>query len=269
MKHQIVEITPKMAALWLQKTPDFQRKMRAGVVESYARDMANGDWVVTHQGIAFDKHQQCIDGQHRLAAVLKANVPIKMMVTHDAPANAFNHVDIGYSRTTADVLRSQGDSWITNDHIAAARFIESDGSPNFVNVRRTPAEIRSLVEHHKNALHFVFQNIERKVKCVTVAPVIAAIGAGWYHEKDRVKLAGFIRLMVTGMAANQADDATAIRFREWLRDGTWNKTGMSRMECYYKTQRVVKAYMRGEQLTKLYTPSEIVYPLKQRLLPLP
>lgn len=269
MKHQTVEITPKMAAAWLQKIPEFQRKIRVGVVESYARDMAAGNWPLTHQGIAFDKQGQCVDGQHRLAAILKAGVAVKMLVTHDAPEGTYNHSDIGYGRTTADVFRAQGDGWITSDHIAVARIIESNGDSNFVVIKRSPAEIRTLVEHHKNAMHFVFQNIERKVKFVTVAPVVAAIAAAWYHEKDRVRLASFVRLMVSGMASDPVSDATAIRFREWLRDGTWSKSGAARMECYFKAQRVVKAYMRNEQLSKLYTPSEIVYPLKQRLLPLP
>ena len=264
MRYETLEITPETATKWLATNADFQRKLRQTVVDRYARDMLNGAWNLTHQGIAFDTKGRLIDGQHRLAAIAKAGVSVKMTVVLDTPSGAYDHVDIGFGRTTADVLKAQGEGWITNEHIATARFMEAGSNAKATTIARSPFELREMVEIHKNALAFVFQNIERHVRGVTIAPVLAAVGVAYYSELDRAKLADFLRLLVSGIAQDPARDSTTIRLREWLRDASGNGSSASRVEAFMKTQRVVKAYMDGEQLTKLYTPSELCYSLKRR-----
>lgn len=264
MRYETTEISPETATAWLANNADFQRKLRQTVVDRYARDMLNGAWNLTHQGIAFDTKGRLIDGQHRLAAIVKAGVPVKMTVVRDTPAGAFDHVDIGFCRTTADVLKTQGEGWITPLHIATARFMEAGSSIKGVNIARSPFEIREMVELHKNALTFVFQNIERHVKGVTTAPALAAVAVAYYAEMDRVKLADFLRLLVSGIASDPQQDSTVIRLRDWLRDASGAVSSASRLDSFMKTQRVVKAYMAGERLTKLYTPNEPCYTLKRR-----
>lgn len=264
MRYETMEITPETAAKWLESNAEFNRKLRQSVVDRYARDMLNGEWNLTHQGIAFDTKGRLIDGQHRLAAVAKAGVSVKMTVVRDAPAGAFDHVDIGLGRTTADVLKAQGEGWISHQHIAIARYMEAGANITAVNIARSPFELREMVEMHKNALAFVFQNIERNVRGVTIAPVLAAVAVAYYSEMDRAKLADFLRLLVSGIAQEPGRDSTTIRLREWLRDVSGAASSAARMETFMKTQRVVKAYMDDEKLTKLYTPNEPCYTLKRR-----
>lgn len=264
MRYEIVDITPKTASKWLESNAQFNRKLRQTVVDRYARDMLNGAWNLTHQGVAFDTKGRLIDGQHRLAAIAKAGVSVRMTVVRDTPAGAFDHVDIGFGRTTADVLSAQGEGWITNEHIAIVRFMEAGQNFKTITTARSPFELRDMVDMHKNALSFVFQNLERRVKGVTIAPVLAAVAVAYYSESNRAKLSDFLRLLVNGIAQDPIRDSTTIRLREWLRDATGNASAASRMEAFMKTQRVVKAYMVGETLTKIYTPSEPVYNLKRR-----
>jgi len=250
--------------MWQEKNAEFNRKLRQTVVDRYARDMLNGEWNLTHQGIAFDKTGRLIDGQHRLAAIQKAGVQVKMVVVRDAPSTAFDHVDIGFGRTTADVLKAQGEGWITNDHIAIARFMEAGSNVKSTCIPRSPFEAREMVEKHKNAISFVKQNCERSVRGITIAPVLAAVAVAYYSEMDRVSLAQFIRLLCSGIAVDPERDGTVIRLRDWLKDASGNASAGARFEAYLKTQRVLKAYMSREQLSKLYTPSEPCYQLNRR-----
>lgn len=263
MKYETIYVTPQQAEEWLYKNADFQRKLRDSIVDKYARDMINGQWKLTHQGIAFDTKGRLIDGQHRLAAVVKAGVPVKMLVVRDSPSEAYDHLDLGYGRTAVDVLKAQGEGWITNELIAVARFMEAGSNIKAATIARSPFELREMVETHKNALLFVFQNIERKVRGVTIAPVLAAIAVAYYIEKDRVKLAEFIRLLVSGVAQDPALDSTVIRLRDSLRDGSGEGNTVARISLFLKTQRVVKAYMDGESLSKLHVPSEPCYRIKR------
>lgn len=266
MKSEILDVTPAMAAEWLEKNANFNRKARMTIVERYARDMVIGQWMLTHQGIAFDCKGRLIDGQHRLLAVVKANTTIKMVVVRDAPATAFDHVDLGFGRTTSDVFKAQGDGWISNEHIAMARFIECGTDSRALITNRSPFELREMVEAHRNAIEFVLQNMERKVRGVTIAPVLGAIGSAYYSEMDRVLLASFVRLLVSGIAQDPERDSTVILLREWLRDNSGASSSGARYEAFLKTQRVVKAYMTGEKLSKLYTPAKCVYAVRRRVL---
>lgn len=75
----------------LETRNENNRKISEGVVDKYARDMENGDWCLTHQGIAIDVNGQLLDGQHRLAAVVKAKKNILMMVTVGVPLSFNNN----------------------------------------------------------------------------------------------------------------------------------------------------------------------------------
>ena len=108
-----IDITPDMAANWL-KNNFGNRPVKEDVVVAYARDMVNGVWVATHQGLAFDVDERLIDGQHRLKAVIMANKTVRMKVSFNLPAKiegsemtTMDCVDRGRTRSVADQLTIQ------------------------------------------------------------------------------------------------------------------------------------------------------------------
>ena len=64
--------------------------------------------MVTHQGIAFDVNGVLVDGQHRLAAVIEADVPVELTVFTEVGEGTFDVLDTGKRRTAADVLAIEG-----------------------------------------------------------------------------------------------------------------------------------------------------------------
>ena len=113
MRTQWMDIDPGTAAHWLQN--NFRnRPLYEDVITAYARDMANGDWPATHQGIAFNDRDELIDGQHRLHAVIRCGKTIRMMVTFGLAsvlagkqATTMDAVDRGRPRSVADQLKIQ------------------------------------------------------------------------------------------------------------------------------------------------------------------
>lgn len=107
------DVTPAMAEDWLRN--NFRnRPVSQDVVAAYARDMVNGVWIPTHQGIAFNARDELIDGQHRLLAIVKAGKTIRMMVTYNLPCEiegsemtTMDAVDRGRTRSVADQLKIQ------------------------------------------------------------------------------------------------------------------------------------------------------------------
>lgn len=112
-RSQWMDITPQMAAHWLEN--NFRnRPVKEDVVIAYARDMSIGDWVSTHQGIAFNDRDELIDGQHRLLAIIRSGMTIRMMVTFGLPSiirgremTTMDAVDRGATRSVADQLTIQ------------------------------------------------------------------------------------------------------------------------------------------------------------------
>lgn len=101
-----------------------QRFLSEKRVRGIVRALENGEWKVTHQGVALDADGVVIDGQHRLEAIRQYGKPVPIMVTSGVDRDAFSVIDVGAKRTAADALHIAG---FTNTNIlaAAARLVMS------------------------------------------------------------------------------------------------------------------------------------------------
>lgn len=107
MKTEIVQVTPRLAREWLNANTR-NRPLRPVHVERLRASFERGEYVMTHQGIAFSTDGTVADGQHRLTAIslLPDRYSFPMLVTygldHDA---AFPVIDVVMAtRSVSDVL---------------------------------------------------------------------------------------------------------------------------------------------------------------------
>ena len=108
MRSRVQTISPSKAAELLEANTT-NRPLSRAVVHSFAEAMRRGDWVVTHQGIAFDVNGVLVDGQHRLAAIIEADQPVELTVFTDVNEGTFDVLDTGKRRNAADVLAIEGE----------------------------------------------------------------------------------------------------------------------------------------------------------------
>jgi hypothetical protein len=108
VRSRVQSITPKKAAELLEANTT-NRPLSMPVVRAFAEAMKRGDWLVTHQGIAFDTNGVLVDGQHRLAAIIEAEVPIDLTVFTEVEPGTFDVLDTGKRRNAADVLAIEGE----------------------------------------------------------------------------------------------------------------------------------------------------------------
>jgi len=101
-------VTPVKAAEYLARNTA-NRPLSQRTVRDFAQAMRRGEWRVTHQGIAFDTTGALVDGQHRLAAIIEAEVPVEVTVFTEVPVGAFDVLDTGKRRNAADVLAIDGE----------------------------------------------------------------------------------------------------------------------------------------------------------------
>lgn len=119
--YHVIDITPATAKRWLRQNTH-NRNLRDRVVNSYAADMRDGNWVEDGQAIKFARGDialfdnpyltggPLLDGQHRLSAIVAANVTIRMLVVTGLPASTQDTMDTGAKRVLADALKLRGES---------------------------------------------------------------------------------------------------------------------------------------------------------------
>lgn len=103
IRSRIMEIGPDEAKALLAANYK-NRTVRHNVVNRYAKRMREGDWLPTHQGIAFSSTGRGLDLQHRLLAVIKSGCTVQIMVTEGLDDKVFEVIDKHQSRSTGDSI---------------------------------------------------------------------------------------------------------------------------------------------------------------------
>lgn len=94
----MVYITPELAKFWLENNNSRNRKIIREHVKMLATDIMNGQWMQNGQPIVFGTDGNILNGQHRLAACVEANLPIENMVATGVDPNAFSTYDTNKRR---------------------------------------------------------------------------------------------------------------------------------------------------------------------------
>ncbi len=117
---RLERITPTLAAEWLT-TMVSNRTPSEAIVLKYAIEMDEGRWKVNGETIKFNARGQLFDGQHRLRACILADKPFLSLVARGLDEDVFCTVDVGRSRTHADIFGIAG--WAQNRNAAACASV--------------------------------------------------------------------------------------------------------------------------------------------------
>lgn len=108
-----ISVTPSMAEKWLARNTH-NRNLRPVSVDRYARAMSAGKWQNSPDAIMFvgdrdDPQSTLTNGQHRLAAIVKANVAVTLLVMDRCTWADQEETDHGMKRSLSDVLKLRGE----------------------------------------------------------------------------------------------------------------------------------------------------------------
>lgn len=123
----------------LMATNDKNRNLRPDLITKFTHDIEAGRWVLNGETIKIDATGQLIDGQHRLAAVIKSNESIDTLVVRGLPASVQETIDSGASRTFGDLLKLRGEHhYYTLAAITRMAWLISTGGKPTAGGFRTP-----------------------------------------------------------------------------------------------------------------------------------
>lgn len=259
IKTEVMTITPKQAKLWLERSNTNNRVMRPDTAKKFARDIKNGNWQLTHQGIAFYSDGTIADGQHRLMAVVLADKAVRMSVTRNLPKVAAHAIDQNTPRMAIDTIHiAGGPKWIERNVVAAIRFIKTKMGNHTDQL--TVSEILEYALANEDDLRFAIGLISNKKKYITTAGMVFVYYAALRAGESRELLKRFSEVMFSGESHGPHENA-AIRLREFLmtNPNCWN--GAERLDTAKRAQKAVKVFCQKQPMMVLRTPNEFVYPI--------
>lgn len=190
VKAEVEKITPEKAIRWLEDTEKSEEVRNRGISESnvslFAENMTRGTWEVSHQGVALYRHGSnrwvVLDGQHRLWAIVKAAIPVNMMVARYENGNIEEAIEImktfdrGQKRNLGQVLKIASGVERGSTRASVVRyllaFLKGGGSADHRFFRIIDSEILSGVQRYEADLDW-FVTLRRGHSFLS-APVGAA-----------------------------------------------------------------------------------------------
>lgn len=258
-------VTPEMATKWLEEGNVHNRSVRQSVVERYARDMANGDWMLTHEGIAFDNNGVLIDGQHRLWAVIESKTPTSFMVARGAETATQAVIDGSLPRTMVDTMKLAFGREVSANALSVAKAL---GTGKVKNTTMTRQEIARAYDDHREAIDFAMKVFTRKISGITTVPMYTVMARAFYSQ-DREKLTRFAEILTSGIVdPKDGGESSVLILRNWLLEkrpmrGT---TAMAPSKAVYgKAERALEAFLQGEEVGILYAAKSELFPIPTEL----
>ena len=250
MRTELVTITPSMAEAYLGKNL-MNRNVSERLVNKYAEDMANGNWGITHQGIAFYKDGTLADGQHRLRGIIKSGKTIRMFVTRGLEKKTSIDIDAGRPRSMVDGIKIGGLSeWIDARHIAMINLI---ASPR----RLTTTEVIKWLNGMEDAAKFSISHLSTNKRNLTNSAIHAAIALAHFYGEDPEQLAHFCNVFLSGFPESKKD-VIIIKLRDDFFNNP-NGGGSGKRDRFYKAMRAIQIFTSGEVVKRLVLPQEPVW----------
>lgn len=107
MRTEIIDMTPQYAKSLLDANPR-NRSLSKKLVTKYADDMSNHAWDDNGSSIKVSPSGDLLDGQHRLSACVRANMPFRTVICYDVDPKTLLTMDTGRKRTLGDYLKING-----------------------------------------------------------------------------------------------------------------------------------------------------------------
>ena len=197
-------ITPKIAELLLTNNP-LNRHLNNERVDRYSKEMDGDKWQFNGETIKICEDTSLIDGQHRLASIIKSGKSQDIVIIKDLPRTVFSTIDIGRKRTLVDLLHIKG--YMYTDKIAGAARLISMFNQNREIIRSSMKnrsllsidELFELIQEHptlQNDAIYAMKKLNTLVKIIGSPNTVALLHL--FKEKDEPLALSFLESLNTG-----------------------------------------------------------------------
>lgn len=255
----IVNVTPEMAREWLKQNR-FNRAQRPEIVADYVRQIREGRWRRTHQGIAFSENGTLLDGQHRLFAIVETGITVPMLVFINESLENHLAIDGGKRRTPLDVVRLEiRSNSIKQKHLSTVKAMIAGVFCKSQN-HLSSHEVVELLRRHFRAVDWTVDMLGKAKEFGN--PVVMGVVARAYHSVPAERLLEFCSMLISGQG-----DHPSIGLIRNLRDFITRQRDRqedTRRAVYRRTEYVLQAFLNGEASCEFPPYNTELFPLYGR-----
>ena len=201
-------IGPTEAQMILDAQRNFRTPQKQ-TIRKYARDIMNGDWVLNGADnivleLNADKELPLVgfNGQHRMAAVIRAGKPAPFLVFLSKSAVDDTVYDRGRPRTIAQVLTHLGEDNARYKAAVARALITQQGEHRSEG---TVAVIAHALTQYHDAIDFVVENLGQGKRGLNTG-VRTAVARAYYAKGRRTRLKEFCQRIYSLELERPGDD---------------------------------------------------------------
>lgn len=245
-------ITPAKAKEYLGRNSQNYRKIDMTKVRMFSEEMKAGRWQLNGESLRFSKSGVLLDGQHRLSAIIKANVPVETAVVYDVDDDVTIY-DVGTARSQGQILAANGIDIRVRQNVivGAANLImtckftgitisKSKMLEYFIEHQNEWVDVDSIIRYGKN------NAICRK------SPIAAACFILLRRGADESDLRVFFKIANTGFPEDSRESTPAIALRNFLLENG-HSTYEFRATQFTATIQAFYDFVDRRRRTKKYT----------------
>lgn len=253
-----IRVTPEIAYEWLTKNYKGNRRLRPYHVQYLAEEMRNGRWQADHpDAVLFDEDGEMIEGQHRINAVVEAEIPVLMRVETGVKKSIYPYLDSGLVRTLEDRVRFSDNTQKNKVVVMLLNFFFArKGGGDEVGMmgrrkrRLDPETAFELYKRHKKALHWA-ADVHRIMRGVGRMPILGAMCE--FYEREPEKAQEFAATLYSENGEGPVAQARLLRDTV-LRKFTPGKmvVGGDDSTLYHLAVSAMKAYAENRQQARIH-----------------
>lgn len=248
---QVMKITPEVAAKCLERNDKNRRKMNLGRAQHLANEILSGRWELNGESIKFDVNGDLVDGQHRLFAVVLANVPIEALIVQGIAVGNDRAIDVGHPRSFRDHLAYLGEK--DSKTLASAvmyqwRYEHQRGPTVQITIRPSFLELEEVLKRHPE----LRTSVSKAGRCASI--ITSGIPAFLHYQfslRDPEMADRFFEALSLG--SNLSKNDPVLLLRDMLQNSNKAPSGQG-LSREFKYALIVKAWnywRQGRTVTRL------------------
>ena len=268
-------VTPEKAREYLEHNVH-NRSVRTREVAALAREIKRGEYVLTHQGIAFDVDGNLVDGQQRLLSVIMANTPIRILVTRGLSREAMAVIDRGESRSIKDVMEITGDPTAPDAKIrqnsrviSAISQLVRWGLKGAKWIKVTPQDTMRVYDEFKENIEQAYDTLVCKsknkwVRSVVISAAIAALANGVPVDAVRSFFDVYFRDDISG--CEDYNVTACLNWGRMMTDARVNHITLDAYKVYLATQNALYHFANNTGVKRIRAIDNPRYEVAERLI---
>lgn len=249
-------VTPEIAFSLLEVNERIgfhNRNISKDRVKFYADDMKSGRWRLTAEPLLIGKDGQLMNGQHRLHAVIDAEMSIPMLIVRGVDLGAFYSIDQAKPRSTGDVVGIVG---VKNRTVVASvlKMIwvwENFGPAGLGGNNRDQRGFTNEIAAEMAKARDLTESIVAGNKVKALCPPSAATFCHWLcSTKSKAAADEFFELLHSGEGLKKGDPIMALRQR-LITERSDPTSSVRRLAVIRMIMSIWNAHRKGRVLVKM------------------